>query len=54
MKKQDDSAAHDLRDRPVPPVKGAITTETDLRPRPEQITHTPITMGDSSTMDSWL
>ena len=31
-KKQDDSAAHELRDCPVPPVKGAITDGSDAEP----------------------
>ena len=29
--KRDDSAAHELRDRPVPPVKGAVTDVEDVR-----------------------
>ena len=54
-KKQDDSAAHELRDNPVPPVKGAITEGSDLRPRPEQIQSTEtVCFGDSSTPESWL
>ena len=54
MKKKDDSAAHDLRDRPVPPVKGSVTAEPDLQPHPEQILRSPTAMGDSSTIDSWM
>lgn len=33
---RDDSVAHELRDRPAPPVKGAVTGQSDIRPRPEQ------------------
>ena len=36
VKKQEETAVHDLRDRPVPPVKGCITDREDLRPRPER------------------
>lgn len=34
-KKQDDPAVHDLRDHPVPPVKGAVTDRGDVLLRPE-------------------
>ena len=54
-KKQDDSAAHELRDCPVPPVKGAVTDGSDLRPRPKQPgTAGNVSFGDSGTMESWL
>ena len=36
MKKREDPVTHDLRDRPVPPVKGAVTEHEPARPRPEQ------------------
>ena len=54
-KKQDESAAHDLRDRPVPPVKGAVTDLEDLRIRPEQTTSgSTVSFGDSASMESWM
>ena len=54
MKKKDDSAAYDLRDRPVPPVKGAVTGE-DIRPRPEQQNGiNSASVGDSGAPGSWL
>ena len=54
-KKQDDSAAHELRDCPVPPVKGAITDGSDLRPKPEQaIPDEQVHFGDSAMPESWL
>ena len=37
-KKQDDPAVHDLRDHPVPPVKGAVTNGGDVLLRPESKT----------------
>ena len=37
-KKQDDPAVHDLRDHPVPPVKGAIIDRSDVVIRPESRT----------------
>lgn len=37
-KKQDDPAVHDLRDHPVPPVKGAVTDRGDVQLRPESKT----------------
>lgn len=47
-KKQDDPAVHDLRDHPVPPVKGAVTDRSDVVIRPESRTmgvrFTPETM----------
>lgn len=52
---KDDSAAHELRDRPVPPVKGAVNTPQDLRPRPERSPEfTDVRLGDSGSMDSWM
>lgn len=33
--KKPEPAVHDLRDRPVPPVKGAILDRQDICPRPE-------------------
>jgi len=54
-KKHDDSAAHELRDRPVPPVKGAVTDLEDLRIRPEQTTSgSTVSFGDSASMESWM
>ena len=54
-KKQDDSAAHELRDCPVPPVKGAITDGSDLRPKPEQaVSDGQVHFGDSAMPESWL
>lgn len=54
-KKQDESAAHDLRDRPVPPVKGAVTDMEDLQPRPEhRAGGSVVSLGDSSAMESWM
>ena len=46
-KKQDDPAVHDLRDHPVPPVKGAITDRGDAVIRPESRT-----MGSKSTFET--
>ncbi len=37
-KKQNDPAVHDLRDHPVPPVKGAVTDRGDVNLRPESRT----------------
>lgn len=37
-RKQDDPAVHDLRDHPVPPVKGAVTDRGDVLLRPESKT----------------
>ncbi len=51
-KKRDDSAAYDLRDRPVPPVKGAVTTE-DLQQKPDQAINA-VSAGDSAAMESWM
>ena len=54
-KKRDDSAAHELRDRPVPPVKGAVTEPEDLRPSPEQAAQSgKVSFGDSASMESWM
>lgn len=54
-KKHDDSAAHELRDRPVPPVKGAVTEPEDLRPHPEQSAPGgAVSFGDSASMESWM
>lgn len=51
----DDSAAHDLRDHPVPPVKGAVTAPQDIRPRPKQeTTGETVRLGDSALPDSWM
>jgi len=51
-KKHDDSAAHELRYRPVPPVKGAVTDLEDLRIRPEQTTSgSTVSFGDSASME---
>ena len=33
--KKTEPAVHDLRDRPVPPVKGAVTDLQDICPRPQ-------------------
>lgn len=53
--KRDDSAAHELRDRPVPPVKGAVTDVEDVRPRPEQcMSGNCVSFGDSASLESWL
>jgi len=35
MKKQEEARPHDLRDRPVPPVKGNV--QEPIRPTPEQV-----------------
>jgi len=35
QKKKEAPAVHDLRDRPVPPVKGAVTDRQDAVLRPE-------------------
>lgn len=53
--KKDDSAAHELHDRPLPPVKGAVNGPQDLRPRPERewMAET-VNLGDSASMDSWM
>ena len=54
-KKQDTSAAHELRDQPVPPVKGAVTVEEELCVRPEnRLTGTQMPLGDSGSLESWL
>ncbi len=34
--RENDPAVHELRDRPVPPVKGAIIDRQDIRSHPER------------------
>ena len=46
---------HELRDQPVPPVKGAVTVEEELCARPEnRLSGTQIPLGDSGSLESWL
>jgi len=50
--------AHELRDKPVPPVKGAVTLprpeDTVLCPRPTGGTRTTPSADDAEIMDGWL
>ena len=57
-RKKDDQMAHELRDKPVPPVKGAVTLprpeDTVLCPRPTGGTRTTPSADDAEIMDGWL
>lgn len=56
MKKKDDHAAHELRDRPVPPVKGAVTDPADVLQRPDGQLSQPgmVSLEDTIIFDGWL
>lgn len=53
-RKEDRTAAHELRDHPVPPVKGAVMAEEELGHRPESRLTGRQEMGDAGAMDNWL
>lgn len=55
-KKQETPAVHDLRDAPVPPVKGAITDPMDALPDPRGLLGRPhpVQPEDSISFDTWL
>lgn len=56
MKKKDDHVAHELRDRPVPPVKGAVTDQADVILRPDGLAGQPgkVSLEDTIVFDGWL
>ena len=56
MKKKDRPVAHELRDRPVPPVKGAVTDQEDVLLRPEGSLGPKPTanLDDTIIFDSWM
>lgn len=57
MKKETETqVAHELRDRPVPPVKGAVTDQTDVRPDPEGRVgpRQSADLADTIVFDGWL
>lgn len=51
-KKKEAPAVQELRDRPVPPVKGAVTDRRDLLPRPENVLQRDTAR--PADFDSWL
>ena len=55
-KKQETPAVHELRDRPVPPVKGAVTDCQDavLRPEGAMAPGTAARLEDTAVFDGWL
>ena len=55
-RKKDDHVAHELRDRPVPPVKGAVTEPEDvvIHPRAAGNTRPVPTMEDTIVFNGWL
>ena len=53
--KRTDPAVHDLRDRPVPPVKGAVTDRQDVCPRPEHRNAADTArIHDAVDFDNWM
>ncbi len=52
MEKKEAPAVQELRDRPVPPVKGAVTDRRDLLPRPENVLQRDTAR--PADFDSWL
>ncbi len=56
MKKKDRPVAHELRDRPVPPVKGAVTDQEDVLLRPEGTMGPRPTpnLDDTIIFDGWM
>lgn len=56
MKKKEENAVQGLRDVPVPPVKGAVTDQPDVLPRPaEQLGKTnAVNLDDTIIFDGWL
>ena len=55
-KKKEQPAPKELRDQPVPPVKGAVTDLQDAVPRPENNLQQEraVQLEDSSIFGSWL
>ena len=55
-RKKESSVAHELRDRPVPPVKGAVTGQEDALLRPEgSLGPKPApNLDDTIIFDSWM
>lgn len=56
MKKKDDHVAHELRDRPVPPVKGSVTDQADVILHPDGKLNQPgmVNLEDTIIFDGWL
>lgn len=56
MKNQEEKGPRTLRDKPVPPVKGAVTDQTDALPRPDQQLGktNAVNLDDTLIFDSWL
>ena len=55
QKKKEIPAGHELRDRPVPPVKGAVTEHRDVLLRPEAAMGLKTAAPEDLTgSDSWL
>lgn len=56
QRKKETSVVHDLRDRPVPPVKGAITDWQDavLRPEGMMAPGSAAKLEEDASVDSWL
>ncbi len=55
-KKKEAPSVHDLRDRPVPPVKGAVTDRQDVLIRPEGSMAPALQarLDDTGIIGSWL
>lgn len=56
MEKKEKTAVQGLRDVPVPPVKGAVTEQTDALPRPEEQLgrNSAVNLEDTILFDNWL
>lgn len=53
--RENDPAVHELRDRPVPPVKGAIIDRQDVRPHPERTNARSVpAMDEIMDMGNWM
>ena len=52
-RKKDERVIHELKDQPVPPVKGAVTdTVDDIVPRPEH--RTSASLDDTIIFNGWM
>lgn len=56
QKKKETPAVHELRDCPVPPVKGAVTDLQDVVLRPESMmaSNAEARLEEQNTFGSWL
>lgn len=54
--KKDEKQQHELRDRPVPPVKGAVNVPKDIVARPDVAMEQGLLSGPQAVMDfdGWL